>query len=285
MHWSTLGQRNRKARASALTRGLLVALLAFGLLPNTAAATTFSFGTINAGDVISSLIFVPGTNKVTFDPNTGIMHVEAYLSTINFSSRAVGTDPLVIGGIAVDSVLFTSDIMLVGSSFGVTESSANNPRSMVAGFMNGAVQDLSIFDTINAISLLEADYVGNLGFSATETGSIGFPLPVNGQLTGDLSVLPLFSDPDFVSAFGPLGQLDANYSSFFSDGVSVGNNLCNLVKAGVGTYGTQTCAGGYALDDFAVNTNMTIIPIAIPEPGSALLLGLGLVSMAALRRK
>ena len=74
--------------------------------------------------------------------------------------------------------------MLVGGSFGVTESSANNPRALVAGFMNGALQDLSIFDTIAGIPLLGGDYVGNFAFSATETGSISFPLPVNGQLTG-----------------------------------------------------------------------------------------------------
>ena len=82
-----------------------------------------------------------------------------------------------------------------------------------------------------------------------------------------------------------IGELDANYSNFLSDGASVGSNLCNMVKAGVGTYGSQVCGvGGYALDDFSVNTNMTIIPI-IPEPSSALLLGLGLAGVAALRRK
>jgi len=95
----------------------------------------------------------------------------------------------------------------------------------------------------------------------------------------------LISDPDFKSAFGSLGGLNANYSGFFSDGVTVASNLCNMAKAGVGTYGSALCAGGYALDDFAVNTNMTIIPIAIPEPSTALLLGLGLAGVAALRRK
>jgi hypothetical protein len=253
-----------------------VACIALGLLPGVASATTFSFGTVAATDVITSLIFAPGANKVTYDPGTNVMHVEAYLSTINFSNRSA------ITGIAVDTVLFTSDVMLVGGSFGVTESSANNPRSMVSGFMNGALQDLSIFDTVGGLPLLAADYVGNLSFTAAETGTIAIPLPVNGQLTGSLSILPT-SDADFMSAFGSLGQMNANYSSFFSDGVSVGSNLCNLVKSGVGTYGSQVCGPGYALDDFAVNTNMTIQPV--PEPGTALLLGLGLLGVAALKRK
>jgi hypothetical protein len=80
-----------------------------------------------------------------------------------------------------------------------------------------------------------------------------------------------------------LGQLDANFSGFFSDAATVGTNLCNLVKSGVGTYGSQTCGPGYALDDFTTNAVITIIPI--PEPGTALLLGLGLAGVAALRRK
>ena len=286
MKTTKLRSWNRKPGRAAIKRSWLAVCLTLGLLPGAASATTFSFGTINPGDVISSLIFGPGVNKVTYDPGTNVMHVEGYLSTINFSSRQVITDPLVIGGIGVDTVLFTSDITLVGGSFGVTESSANNPRSLVAGFMNGALQDLSIFDTIAGKPLLGADYIGNLAFSAQETGSVSFPLPVNGQLTGSLDILanPLISDPDFKSAFGNLGGLNANYSGFFSDGVTVASNLCNMAKAGVGSYGTVTCAGGYALDDFAVNTNMTIIPI-IPEPGTALLLGLGFAGIAALRRK
>jgi hypothetical protein len=256
----------------------LMACLALGLLPGAASATIFSFGTVAATDVITSLNFTTGTNKVTYDPGTNVMHVEAYLTTINFSNRPS------ITGIATDTVLFTSDIMLVGGSFGVTEPTANNPRSMVSGFMNGALQDLSIFDTGSGFTLLDADYIGNLSFTASETGSVTTPLTVNGQLTGSLAILPT-SNADFMSAFGSLGQLNAVYASFFSDGAPVGSNLCNLVKSGVGTYGSQVCGPGYALDDFAVNTTMTVNPVVIPEPGTALLLGLGLAGVAALRRK
>jgi hypothetical protein len=277
--WKTL--RSRSGRPG---RKAWLALLALSLAPGAASATTFSFGTISAGDVISSLIFAPGANQVTYDPNTNVMHVEAYLSTINFSSRAVISDPLVISGITPDTVLFTSDVMLVGGTFAVSESSANNPRSMVSGFMNGALQDLSIFDTVAGKTLLDADYIGNLSFTASETGTVAIPLPVNGQLTGDLSNLGS-SDADFLNAFGSIGHLNANYSSFFSDGVTVGNNLCNLVKSGGGSYSSQVCGPGYALDDFAVNANMTITPVVIPEPGTALLVGLGLAGVAALRRK
>jgi hypothetical protein len=142
--------------------------------------------------------------------------------------------------------------------------------------------DLAIFDFAAWLPVLDTDYNSSLTFSATETGSINFPLPVTGQLSADLAVLGS-SDPDFLAAFQPFAELDANFSGFFSDGLTVASNLCNIVKAGAGSYGSQLCAGGYALDDFTTNAVITIIPI--PEPGTALLLGLGLIGVAALRRK
>jgi predicted outer membrane repeat protein len=270
-------QRRRLFRAVGL------ALLAALSLPTGASATTFSFGTINPGDVISSLTFSPSTTKTSFDPITNTMHVEAYLSQINFASRQVITDPLVISGIAANTVLLTSDIMLVGGSLVVTNSAANNPRSLASSFTNGLV-DLGIFDTVMGLPLLDTDYIGSLAFSATETGSVSFPLPITGQLSGDLVVLGT-SDADFLSAFGPLAELDANFSGFFSDGASVTNNLCNLVRSGGAIYASaaQVCAGANELDDFETNAVVTIVPI--PEPGSALLLALGLAGVAALRRK
>lgn len=250
-------------------------------LPTGASATTFSFGTINPGDVIASLSFAQSTTKTSYDPGTNVLHVEAYLSQINFASRQVITDPLVISGITPNVVLLTSDIMLVGGSLSVSNSAANNPRSLSATFTNGLV-DLGIFDTGMGLPLLDTDYIGSLGFSAAETGPLALPLPITGQLSGDLVTL-LTSDADFLSAFGPLGELDANFSGFFSDGASVTNNLCNLVRAGGGVYGSQLCAGVDALDDFETNAVITIVPV--PEPGTALLLGLGLAGVAALRRK
>lgn len=236
----------------------------------------FSFGSVAATDVITSLTFAPSTTKTSYNPVTQVMHVESYLSQINFSNRPN------ITGITPNTVLFTSDIMLVGGTFAVTELGLNNPRSFTSGFMNGALLDLSIFDTGSGFTLLNADYVGQLTFSGIETIAA-----VNGELTGDLNILAS-GDADFLSAFGTLGSLDANFSSFQSGGVSVGANLCNLVKddgLGGGTWPTTACGPGYGLDDFTVNANMTIIPVAIPEPGTALLLGLGLAGVAILRRK
>jgi hypothetical protein len=203
------------------------------------------------------------------------MHVEAYLVAVRFSNRPD------ITGIDANEVLLTSDIMLVGGSFSVSQSAANNPRAFAAEFTNGLL-DLSVFDTVFGLPVWETDYTSPLDMSASEVGS----QPITGELTGDLVSLGS-SDPDFLSAFAPFAKLDANFSGFFSDGSSVGFNMCNLVKAGAVIYpnppALQTCAGGYALDDFTTNAVITIIPI--PEPGTALLLGLGLAGVVALRRK
>jgi len=269
-----------------------VALVAALWLPAGASATTFSFGTINPGDVISKLTFAPGANKTTYNPLTNTMHIEAYLTTIEFSSRAVITDPPTISGIAAESVLFTSDLTLVPGTFGVTPQpgAPTNPRSLAAGFMNGALQDFSIFDTVAGLSLLDADFVGNLAFSATETGPFSFPTAISGQLTGSVASLAT-GDADFLSAFGPLSTLNSSYNSFFSDGVTTGatsGNMCHLAindgLAGATSWPT-TCAGPYGLDDFVANAGLTLTPTVIPEPGTVLLLGLGLAGVAALRRK
>jgi hypothetical protein len=279
-------QRNSRRRAGR--KGALLALLATIALPLTASATIFSFGTINPTDQIASLNLAPTSLKTTYDPDTNLLHIDAYLTTISFVGGAVMNIP-------VDTVLLQSDIWL--TSFSVVNSLPNNPRSFASGFSNGLLMDFSIFDTGFGIALIEADYVGSLSITGGETGPIATPLLVQAQLNADLKVLPS-GDPDFRAAFGEWGRMSANLSGIQSDGANVGNNLCNLVRggptSGSPTHASQTCPVGFwngspdaeaiqELDDFSINANLTIVPI--PEPGSAVLLALGLLGVAALRRK
>jgi hypothetical protein len=272
-----------KRRAARMRNAVLASIAACWLLPASAQATAFAWGTVNATDVITSMTFVTTTPVTTaYDDGSGIFHLEAWLNQINFANRAP------ITGIASfpDKVIFSSDIMLIPSTFGVTESAVNNPRLLSAGFMNGFLLDLSITDVLSGIPVLDADYQGNLILTAQEVAPVGI---VNGVLTGTLSTLPS-GDPDVLAAFGPEAKLNGNFTNFLSDGSPgpnsspMNNNLCNLVKGDniVYTSAMSLCGPGYALDNFSTNANFTI---TVPEPSSALLIGLGLAGLATFRRK
>jgi hypothetical protein len=271
-------------RLGAAWRACCAALLAALCLPSSASATIFSFGTVNPTDDIDSMTFAPTNTKTNFDPDTGILHIEAFISEIAFSNRPnITLEP--------NTVILTSDVVLT-STFLVTTTATDNPRSYYAKFTNGMV-DMAIVDTVGTvgngflpITVLDTEYSKGLHQSATETGPIPTPSGHSGGLTAELDLLGS-SDPDFLSAWGQdKGFFNAVLTSFLSDGVNTGNNLCRLVKSGTAVYASQVCPGpvaGFALDDWEANTNGTIKPI--PEPGTALLLGLGLAGVAALRRK
>lgn len=270
-----------------LGRLMGLALLAALSIPSLASAFTFSFGDVDPGDVITSLTFnTSSTLKLSYD-GVSTLTMQGYLTQIDFANKG----PIGGANLPAGVVVFSSTMMLVPGTFAVAESQVNNPFSAQAGFMNGMLLDLSIFDTACVGSpvdctLLEADWIGALDATFQEAGAV-----VTAELTGDLSILG--GNTDFQNAFGPLGAIDSNLSSPLSDGQTTSGNLCNVVKGNALFYpntavpaSNRACGtGGYALDDFTIAGNWTIIPVVIPEPGSALLLGLGLAGVAALKRK
>lgn len=242
-------------------KALAVVAFAAWALPVTAWA--FSFGTFAPGERILSIQLASGDQlspTVTFDGTTNTMVFDASVSTI--------TTNLGIYSIPLGDVLFSSTVMIVGGTEQVFP-----PFLVGAEFANGVTSDLSILDAGPGGSglLLEGDYVGSLGFSATSPGGGGFP--VVGSLGGDFDATG--GDAAFLAAFGPGGGYFANLASFRTGGGSaVGSNLCLLIDGG--------CPSGTTIASFTVNPAATITPI--PEPSVAALTAIGLTLLARRRR-
>ena len=157
------------------------------------------------------------------------MHVEAYLSQINFSNR-----PEPSPGSRPNAVLLTSDIMLVGGSLRRAATPRRTIRARCTAIFTNGLVDLGIFDTDRRAPAP--------GHRLHRTPALGASsrrrqpaVPITGELTADLDIL-VSSDADFRSAFGAARRrCDANFSGFFSDGATVGNNMCNLVKSRAST--------------------------------------------------
>ena len=257
------------------------ALLALGLLsPGFASATTFSFGTVNPGDVIVGITLAPPSPTAAnsfYNPTTQELYIEAFVSKIQF---AAGTRPDLNGdaidGISPTAVVFSNTVSVVSGSAFWTPLVGNNPSRFSVDFSNPSMVDVSLFDSDSGTPMLDANYAPTLRYSATDSGVL-----VTASLVGDLNVVG--GDTDFVNAFGPTGKIAINFANMTSDGAAVTNNLCALVVPGA--FSGTNCPGPWALDDFTANAQGTMFPAIIPEPGTALLLGLGLAGIAALRRK
>jgi hypothetical protein len=237
------------------------------LLPFSARAASFTWGNVDPGDDIASIILTPVPGATTYDSGTGALHVEAYVSTINFSNKA----PI---SVAPSTILYMSDLVMVSGSLSVT-GAATNPSALTAQFANAMVVDFSYFDTSSAQTLLAGDFnSGNLLLGAQEQS---FGLPVRGTMSGNFDVTG--GVLDFTNAFGASGHIDGNIPSFTVGGVAVGNNICNML--------TVCATTGTAMKSWAGPPNLTVqSPGApIPEPASGALFALGILGLAAWKRK
>ena len=238
------------------TLGLVWAALA--LLPGAALATSFSFGTIDPTDQIQSIIIVgesPGVTYTAGTDTTGSLVIDGYVSTINFFNRApLSIDP--------NTVTFSSQLDLTVTNF---IGPAFSVAALTAELTNGVTDDFSIIDTVGGLPFLGGDYDGMMDLTAsTNTGLVlaDFDADVSSGLSGDADVL---------SAFGPAGILE--FQAIIGTG-----SLCTTILAcpAPGAPGTPS------LQSFTGPINGSIAPI--PEPSTALLLGLGLVGLTLRRR-
>jgi len=261
-------QTKDQKRSSRLS-GLILCLLLLG--PGSAEAFTFSFGgSIAASDVISSITLAAddgsGGSTFVFDTSTNTISFTSSVSQINFTNRAS------ITGIPTGKLSFTSVVSLNGSFV-----FAGN--TFTAGdFTNGAA-DFTIWDDPGGatVKFLEGEYQGD-GLLVTIRAQAGTAI---GEISGDYTITG--GAADVVAAHGPSGSLD----QVFTVGTLVGSNpfpsLCGIVVQN--TSSPQCLGGPNDWLDFEANPTSTLIPDAIvPEPGSALLIGLGLAGLAACRR-
>lgn len=239
---------------SSCSRGRLtvvLSVLALWLGAGAASATTFSFGTIEPTDQITSIIVAPSAGDSTYTASDGSFVIDAYISTINFANRA----PIAItpGDVTFSSQLTLSNELLLGPQFDI---------ALVTGVLtNGLASDFTITDIPGGIVLLGGDFDTSMSFTAAELTNT-----VSADLTADIGD-SLVGDADFLAAFGPAASIDLKV-------ILGAGDICSTI-ADCPPVPFQTPPA--VLIDFAGPTNGTIIPI--PEPSTAFLVTFGILAL------
>jgi hypothetical protein len=232
-------------------------------------ATLFSFGTIDATDVITSISLASddgmGGNTFEFDTSTNTLTITSSVTQINFANKGP------IAGIPIGDVIFSTQLQLNGAYSFVLPV---NPTQTTANFING-LTDFTITDIAGgAVSVLEADFDG-LGLEVQTRVLTGVLL---GELSGAFTITG--GDADAVAAFGNDGGTIDQVFSIMT--VPLGGNLCNR------TVICSAITSGVATDwkTFEANPTSTLLrTLVVSEPYAAALLLLATAPLAARFRR
>ena len=215
-------------------------------------------GTVTGGAVVGGTAYADNQLGVDANPAVGIMDIGAFLNTIsvNFVINGFGTT----SGSPIGSLSLNTNANLVQAA---TLPLSVNIIISDTGFSQPATP-LTLSQTVNLLSS-----VGGLTASATAVGYYGdsnLAFDVNGLSTGAASSVLA-------------GGVSVNFPA--NSGMIDGPSPYSLTTA---IHLDLLARGGDPIQNIQLNANLSATT-AIPEPGSIMLLGFGLLGLAVFRAK
>jgi hypothetical protein len=236
-------------------------------LPASSQALSF---TLDPADVILSIELA--VSPLVYTSIDGKLSITGSVTTLNTTVSGAISIPL-------GNVSYASDVFLAPGSL-----QAFLNVAAVADFGNVAGVDLVITDVAGGnVVLVQGDFIAasplppHVGIF--QFGSIASTAFLNGTLEGELNVVG--GDSGFVAALpGSLARLHAELAGFTNPSNTPRRTICSGTTA---QRIAPSCGTPASFQDFSAQATTTIQ--MVPEPGSAGLLGIGLLGLLGLRRR
>jgi hypothetical protein len=255
------------------------AALGFALISNVAQADTYSSFWFAADGVAADAVLIRGTNG--FNIGGEVMVSDTFTSATDFSFTQYGYDSLFNG--------YPDSVRISGTGTGSTATGALNFNGGIVDFLNASKQVIAEFNVTNGSASLPTGSVvpsGLVSLQATAaTMQAGyFFQDLNGVKGADFSTFeagkPVFALSS--TTFNPIGNV-GNGSSDLADLTSFAHDISGYFPGGTDGFSTTFVTAPNVVN-LVGNTGGNLY-VEIPEPESLALMGLGLVALAASRRR